>query len=220
MEYVDRVNKMAGGRLQIEYLVAGAVVKPFSVMDAVHEGVLDGGHHVTVYWYGKHKAASLFGTGPYFGWNAAQGLAWIHKGGGKALYDELINTSSASTSSASSPCRCRPSRSAGSRRSPTGRRTAGPEVPHGRSGGRPVPEDGHVGGPAAGRRDRRDGPRLLDAASSTTVSDKARSRTCRRTTCGATTVGRVFEIIFNKDKFDAFRPSFRRSSSMPSSPSP
>jgi TRAP-type mannitol/chloroaromatic compound transport system substrate-binding protein len=91
MQYVDRVNKMAGGRLQIQYLVAGAVVKPFSVMDAVHEGVLDAGHHVTVYWYGKNKAASLFGTGPYWGWNAAEGLAWIHQGGGKELYDELIN---------------------------------------------------------------------------------------------------------------------------------
>jgi TRAP-type mannitol/chloroaromatic compound transport system substrate-binding protein len=91
MEYVDRVNKMSGGRLQIEYLVAGAVVAPFSILDAVHDGVLDGGHHVTVYWYGKSKAASLFGTGPYFGWNAAQGLAWIHAGGGKQLYDELIH---------------------------------------------------------------------------------------------------------------------------------
>lgn len=91
LEYVDRVNKMAGNRLKIEYLVAGAVVKPFSVMDAVHDGVLDAGHHVTVYWYGKHKAASLFGTGPYLGWNAAQGLAWIHKGGGKQLYNELVN---------------------------------------------------------------------------------------------------------------------------------
>lgn len=91
MEYVDRVNKMAGNRLRIEYLLAGAVVRPFSIMDAVHEGVLDAGHHVTVYWYGKHKAASLFGTGPYFGWNATQGLAWIHKGGGKELYNELIH---------------------------------------------------------------------------------------------------------------------------------
>ena len=91
MEYVDRVNKMSGGRLQIEYLVAGAVVAPFSVLDAVHDGVLDGGHHVTVYWYGKHKAASLFGTGPYFGWNAVQGLAWIHQGGGRELYNELIH---------------------------------------------------------------------------------------------------------------------------------
>ena len=90
LEYVDRVNKMAGGRLKIEYLIAGAVVKPFSLQDAVNDGVLDAGHHVTAYWYGKHKAASFFGTSPCWGWNAAQGLAWIHKGGGKELYRELV----------------------------------------------------------------------------------------------------------------------------------
>jgi TRAP-type mannitol/chloroaromatic compound transport system substrate-binding protein len=90
MEYVERVEKMAGGRLKLEYLVAGAVVGAFQVQDAVHKGVLDAGHQVTVYWYGKNKAASLFGTGPVFGANAAQMLAWIHKGGGKELYRELI----------------------------------------------------------------------------------------------------------------------------------
>ncbi len=89
-EYVERVNKMSGGRLKIEYLVSGAVVKAFQVQDAVHKGVLDGGHQVTAYWYGKHKAASLFGTGPVFGADAAQILAWIHKGGGKELYQELV----------------------------------------------------------------------------------------------------------------------------------
>jgi TRAP-type mannitol/chloroaromatic compound transport system substrate-binding protein len=89
-EYVERVEKMAGGRLKIEYLVSGAVVKAFQVQDAVHNGVLDGGHQVTAYWYGKHKAASLFGTGPVFGANASQILAWIHKGGGKELYKELV----------------------------------------------------------------------------------------------------------------------------------
>ena len=88
--YVTRVNEMSGGRLVIEYLIAGAVVKPFSMQDAVNDGVLDGGHHVTAYWYGKNKAASLFGTSPVWGWNAHQGIAWIHQGGGQALYDELI----------------------------------------------------------------------------------------------------------------------------------
>ena len=90
IEYVERVNKMAGNRLKIEYLIAGAVVKPFSLQDAVHDGVLDAGHHVSAYWYGKHKGASFFGTSPCWGWTAAQGLAWIHKGGGKELYRELI----------------------------------------------------------------------------------------------------------------------------------
>ena len=89
-EYVERVDKMAGGRLKIEYLNSGAVVKAFQVQDAVHDGILDAGHTVSAYWYGKNKAASLFGTGPVFGTNAAQILAWIHKGGGKELYRELV----------------------------------------------------------------------------------------------------------------------------------
>jgi len=89
-DYVKRVNEMAGGRLKINYMVSGAVVQAFQVMDAVHKGVLDGGHQVSVYWYGKSKAASLFGTGPVFGQNGHQGLAWIYYGGGQQLYDELI----------------------------------------------------------------------------------------------------------------------------------
>jgi TRAP-type mannitol/chloroaromatic compound transport system substrate-binding protein len=88
-DYVKRVNDMGGGRLKIDYLIGGAVVHPFSVFDAVHQGVIDAAHTVTVYWYGKHKAASLFGTGPVFGFNANEGLGWIHNGGGMALFEEL-----------------------------------------------------------------------------------------------------------------------------------
>ena len=88
-DYVKRVNEMAGGRLKIDYLVGGSVVHPFQVFDGVHGGQLDAAHTVTVYWYGKHKAASLFGTGPVFGFNANEGLGWIHNGGGKELFDEL-----------------------------------------------------------------------------------------------------------------------------------
>ncbi len=89
-DYVKRVNEMAGGRLKIDYLVGGSVVHPFQVQDAVHGGQLDGAHTVTVYWYGKHKAASLFGTGPVFGFNANEGLGWIHNGGGRELFNELL----------------------------------------------------------------------------------------------------------------------------------
>jgi TRAP-type mannitol/chloroaromatic compound transport system substrate-binding protein len=88
-DYVERVNTMAGGRLKIDYLVGGAVVHPFQVLDGVHGGQIDGAHTVTVYWYGKHKAASLFGTGPVFGFNANEGLGWIHNGGGYQLFEEL-----------------------------------------------------------------------------------------------------------------------------------
>src|SRR5688572_23854277 len=89
-EYVKRVNEMSGGRLKIDYLVAGAVVKPFEVMDATSKGVLDANHSVPVYWYGKSKAASLFGSGPINGMDAHQTLAWIYRGGGLDLYNELL----------------------------------------------------------------------------------------------------------------------------------
>jgi TRAP-type mannitol/chloroaromatic compound transport system substrate-binding protein len=90
MEFVDRVNSMSGGRLKVDYLVGGAVVKSFEVMDAVSKGVLDAGHTVPVYWYGKSKVASLFGSGPINGCDAFQTLAWIYRGGGLDLYKELL----------------------------------------------------------------------------------------------------------------------------------
>jgi len=89
-DYVKRVNEMAGGRLRIDYLTAGSVVKPFEVTDAVSKGVLDAGHTVAVYWYGKSKVASLFGSGPVTGANAEQTLGWMMRGGGYAFYEELL----------------------------------------------------------------------------------------------------------------------------------
>jgi TRAP-type mannitol/chloroaromatic compound transport system substrate-binding protein len=88
-QYVERVEAMAGGRLKIDLLPAGAVVGAFQVQDACHDGVLDAAHTVPVYWYGKNKAASLFGTGPVFGADANQMIAWLHNGGGYELYREL-----------------------------------------------------------------------------------------------------------------------------------
>lgn len=82
---------MAGGRLKLEVLAAGAVVPAFQMQDAVNAGILDGGHGVCAYWYGKHKAFSLFGTPPSLGWNATNFLGWFHYGGGEKLYNELVN---------------------------------------------------------------------------------------------------------------------------------
>jgi TRAP-type mannitol/chloroaromatic compound transport system substrate-binding protein len=88
-DYVSKVNTMGGGRLKIDFLNSGAVVKPFSVMDATSTGVLDANWSVPAYWYGKHRAASLFGTGPVYGTNADQFMSWFYYGGGDALYREL-----------------------------------------------------------------------------------------------------------------------------------
>jgi TRAP-type mannitol/chloroaromatic compound transport system substrate-binding protein len=88
-DYVAKVNEMGGGRLKIDFLNSGAVVKAFSVMDATSSGVLDGNWSVPAYWYGKHRAASLFGTGPVYGTNADQYMGWFYYGGGDKLYREL-----------------------------------------------------------------------------------------------------------------------------------
>lgn len=89
-DFVARVNEMGGGRLKLELLSAGAVAKALEVQDAVIAGTLDGGHGVCAYWYGKHKAYSLFGTPPAWGWRANQMIGWMKYGGGQALYDELV----------------------------------------------------------------------------------------------------------------------------------
>ena len=90
-DYVRRVNEMSGGSLKIDLLGVGAVVKTAEMQTAVHKGVLDGAHLVTAYWYSKSPVASLFGTGPCFGWGANELLGWIQYGGGKELYYELMH---------------------------------------------------------------------------------------------------------------------------------
>ena len=88
--YVDRVHAMAGDALRIELLPVNSVVKTSQMQDAVHRGVLDAAHYVPAYWYSNAKTASLFGTGPCFGWSSQEVLGWVHYGGGQELFDELM----------------------------------------------------------------------------------------------------------------------------------
>ncbi len=90
--YVDRVNAMAGDALQIELLPVNSVVKTSQMQDAVHRGVLDAAHYVPAYWYSKSPVASLFGTGPCFGWSSQEVLGWVYYGGGQELFDELMGS--------------------------------------------------------------------------------------------------------------------------------
>ena len=89
-DYGKRVDEMSGGRLKVDVLPAGAVVAAFQVIDAVSDGVLDAAHSVPVYWYGKDKAASLFGTGPVFGGSATTMMSWFYEGGGYDFYQQLV----------------------------------------------------------------------------------------------------------------------------------
>jgi TRAP-type mannitol/chloroaromatic compound transport system substrate-binding protein len=90
LDFGKKVNDMTGGDLKIEVLPAGAVVPAFQLLDAVSKGVLDGGHGVLVYHYGKNTALALWGSGPGFGMDANMLLAWHKYGGGKALLEKIF----------------------------------------------------------------------------------------------------------------------------------
>jgi TRAP-type mannitol/chloroaromatic compound transport system substrate-binding protein len=92
LDYAKKVNDMTGGDLKIEVLPAGAVVPAFGLLDAVSKGVLDGGHGVLVYHYGKQTALALWGSGPAFGMDANMLLAWHRYGGGKELLAKLYES--------------------------------------------------------------------------------------------------------------------------------
>jgi TRAP-type mannitol/chloroaromatic compound transport system substrate-binding protein len=90
LDFGKKVNDMTGGDLKIEVLPAGAVVPAFQLLDAVSKGVLDGGHGVLVYHYGKQNALALWGSGPGYAMDANMLLSWQKYGGGKELLDEIF----------------------------------------------------------------------------------------------------------------------------------
>ena len=89
--FASNVNKMSGGRLQIEVLTSGAIVKPFEILDAVNKGVIDSGQWWTHYATGKHPAGGLFSAplgGSGSGLDQMGQLGWYMRGGGRELYVE------------------------------------------------------------------------------------------------------------------------------------
>lgn len=88
--WAEKVTALSGGRITINALPNNAVVPFTGLIDAVSAGTLDGALSVPAYHFGKHRAASLFGTGPAIGMDAEMLLGWIYKGGGQELYDKLI----------------------------------------------------------------------------------------------------------------------------------
>ena len=88
-DFAKKVNDMAGSRVKMEVLPAGAVVGAFQLLEGVAKGTLDGGHGVVAYHYGKNSALALWGSGPGFGMDPNMLLSWHYYGGGKELLDEI-----------------------------------------------------------------------------------------------------------------------------------
>jgi TRAP-type mannitol/chloroaromatic compound transport system substrate-binding protein len=91
-DFAKKVNEMAGSRLKIEVLPAGAVVPAFQLLEGVAKGTLDGGHGVVAYHYGKNSALALWGSGPGYGMDPNMLLSWHYYGGGDELLKEIYKS--------------------------------------------------------------------------------------------------------------------------------
>lgn len=90
LDFARRVNDMSGGRLRVEVLPVDAHVKPQELLDAVHQGTLDGCHGTASLWSLRNAAFSLFGEAPAMGVGADAMLGWLRYGGGADLYADLL----------------------------------------------------------------------------------------------------------------------------------
>ncbi|NCA69329.1 MAG: TRAP transporter substrate-binding protein [Sphingobacteriia bacterium] len=81
------VEESSAGRLKIKVYAAGELVPAMEVLDAVSRGAAEMGHSAPYYWKGKIPAAQFFCALP-FGPNAQEMNAWLHHGGGLALWEE------------------------------------------------------------------------------------------------------------------------------------
>ena len=88
----DNVSALTNGEVEIEVLPAGAVVGVSQTLEAVHNGLIEGGFAWTHYWSGYHPAAMLFGSptaGAGLGIDNIAFISWYLEGGGKELYNRL-----------------------------------------------------------------------------------------------------------------------------------
>ncbi len=88
-EWTERVENMSGGRINIDLLPVGAVVKHTETLDAIRMGVLDGHITATGYFSGKDPAFGLIGNMVGAWSDTRQLLEYINYGGGYELMTEL-----------------------------------------------------------------------------------------------------------------------------------
>jgi TRAP-type mannitol/chloroaromatic compound transport system substrate-binding protein len=88
-EYLARlIGQLSGGRLQVRVMGAGELVPALQVFEAVASGTAEMGHGAAYYWSGKLPAAPFFSAVP-FGMTAQEVNAWLLKGGGLELWEDL-----------------------------------------------------------------------------------------------------------------------------------
>lgn len=86
--FVKRFEQATDGRYKIRVYAGGELVHALKCLDAVQEGTADLYHSADYYYQGKATALAFFTTVP-FGMRADEMDAWLHHGGGQALWDEV-----------------------------------------------------------------------------------------------------------------------------------
>ena len=88
-QFVDDIQTMSGGRIEVEMFYSSAVVKSVETFDAAANGIIDIDMTGAAYQTGKNPAFQFVGDvmGGYD--TPWQMFSWLYHGGGKALADEL-----------------------------------------------------------------------------------------------------------------------------------
>jgi len=89
-DFVERVRRVSNGAVDIRLHEPGALVPALETFDAVSAGSLDMGWSVATNQSGRDPTFNFFGSVP-FGPGIGEYLAWLEKGGGKELRDELYH---------------------------------------------------------------------------------------------------------------------------------
>lgn len=84
----NRIAATSEGALAVRIFAAGELAPANGVQAAVAEGKADLYHSAEYYWRDRHPGFSFFSSVP-FGLTADEMNAWLHFGGGQALWDEL-----------------------------------------------------------------------------------------------------------------------------------
>ena len=87
-EFVERIEEVSGGTIQIQFFEPGALVPALEIFDAVSTGAVDAGWSTPGYWAGKVPALQFFTAIP-FGPLPGEAIAWLRYGGGDELFAEL-----------------------------------------------------------------------------------------------------------------------------------
>lgn len=84
------LEERSDGTLRLDLKEPGDGTVPHEILDKVSDGKVDAGFSTPGFWAAKLPAASLFGGFP-FGPDAKGYMAWLDRGHGRALYQEMYD---------------------------------------------------------------------------------------------------------------------------------